>query len=121
MLGNEVLDLLAFSKYGSSKMFDNVFWRSIIALPVGIFLPHQIGILVLLLLICIDTILGTWRAIRAGNFSSSGMKKTLVKLILYTLATVSVKLLDLTLSDKLDFLVNGVLVYLSLIEGKSIY
>ncbi len=102
-------------------MSEHVLSKSLISLITAFFLPHTMGIVVLFLLIAVDTALGSWYAVQSGSFTSSGMKKTLVKIILYAVSLFSVKLIDVITGQSIGFVINGMFVYLSLVELKSIF
>jgi hypothetical protein len=95
--------------------------KVIISLTISLFLPHKAAIVGLVCLIGFDTLLGTWCAIKAGCFTSKGMKKAGVKIVLYSLSIITIKALGLVIGEGLDFAVFWAFVWLGLIEVKSIF
>ena len=96
--------------------------KVVISTITAMFIPHLTAIYILTALIIFDTILGSWIAIMAGNFTSTGMKKTPMKVMMYSISIIVVKLLEVLIaSSKVTMILKGLFVYLSLIESKSIF
>jgi phage-related holin len=113
--------LLELLKEGLIKILAVTPVKTISSIIFAVLLPHKVALLVLATLILMDTLLGTWYAIKGGFFTSRGMKKTLVKVILYSLSVGSVKALELLVGPNLRIIVETMFIYLSLIEVKSIF
>ena len=110
MFVKESLDIVSAASTVLGKIAEHAAPKAFVALLTTLFLPNLVGIIVLFLLIGIDTALGSWYAIQSGSFSSAGMKKTLIKLILYTASILSIKLIDLLVGSTIGFMVTGLFV-----------
>jgi phage-related holin len=113
-------EILEVSEHLIERFVSAFALKSVIALTSAFFLPLIPAISVMLIIIIIDTILGSWYSLSSGSFTSAGMKKTAVKLTLYFVTIITARLLEFLISPTLDFFVRGIIIYLSTIEVKSI-
>jgi toxin secretion/phage lysis holin len=88
---------------------------------VALFAPFQIGLIVLLTLIILDTITGTIYAISIKKFNSTGLKRGLKKLFIYFCCILIVRLTEIGLESfiRTIYLTNLIISYLILIESTS--
>ena len=95
--------------------------KLIISVFVALFSPFKVTLLVLFTLIIIDNLTGSVYAISIKKFSSTGLRRGLKKIFIYSICILVVRLAEIGIKPLLDtiYLTNSIIAYLILTEALS--
>ncbi len=96
-------------------------WAAIALWPVTLLAPIMGGLFALLTLVFIDLVLGVWKAIKQSNFSAARLRTGTYKFITYTMAIITVRIVETLLPVKgITYVADFTILFLAVTELISI-
>lgn len=108
--------------YRFNNLLEVGFISTLIAVMSESFISIHVSYSILVLLVCIDTIIGIIYARKMQRFSSRGLKKIVNKIFTYSISIITIRLLEIIIVEiySTSFLTNTIIAFLALTEVVSI-